>query len=74
MLSTALGWPDGRLLTGAQLHHTAAWFRVHHIQIWLTYQPSSRFFLFQCIELGWLVMAAALLIGATALVLRRGAS
>lgn len=74
ILSSALGWPDGRLLSSTQLHHTAAWFRAHHIQIWLTYQPSSRYFLFQGIEFGWLVLASALLIGATLLALRRGAS
>jgi hypothetical protein len=74
ILSSALGWPDGRLLTGAQLHHTAAWFRAHHIQIWLAYQPGSRFFLFGGIEFGWLAVLSALLIGATVLLIRCGAS
>ncbi len=74
ILSSALGWPDGRLLTSAQLHHPAAWFRAHHIQIWLTYQPGSRLFLFQAIEFGWLVVLSALLIAATVLLIRRGAS
>jgi ABC-2 family transporter protein len=74
ILSTTLGWPDGRLLTATELHHPAAWFRAHHIQIWLTYQPGSRFFLYQCIEFGWLVLLSALLIGVTVLLIRRGAS
>ena len=74
ILSSALGWPDGRLLTAAQLHHTAAWFLAHHIQIWLTYQPASRIWLFECIEFGWLAALSAILIGATVLLIRRGAS
>jgi hypothetical protein len=74
IISSALGWPDGRLLTAAELHHPAAWFRSHHIQVWLTYQPGNRFFLFQCIEFGWLVLLSALLIAATVLLIRRGAS
>ena len=73
ILSSALGWPDGRLLT-AQRHHTAAWFLAHHIQIWLTYQPASRIWLFECIEFGWLAALSAILIGATVLLIRRGAS
>jgi hypothetical protein len=74
ILGSALGWLNGRLLTGAQLQHPAAWFRAHHIQVWLTYQPGSRLFLFECIEFGWLGAASALLIGLTVLFIRRGVS
>jgi hypothetical protein len=74
ILSTALGWPDGRLLTNSQLDHSAAWFRQHHIQIWLTYQPGGRFFLFECIEFGWLVVLSAILIGVTIVMIRRRAA
>jgi hypothetical protein len=74
ILGSALGWPDGRLLTAAELRHPAAWFRSHHIQVWLTYQPGSRFFLFQCIELGWLIALSAILLGLTVLLIRRGAA
>jgi len=74
IIRSALGWPDGRLLTDSQLHHPAAWFRAHHIQIWLTYQPGCRLWLFECIEFGWLAVLSALLIGGTVLLIRRGAS
>jgi len=71
ILGTALGWPDGRLLTRAELHHSASWFRLHHIQVWVTYQPGSRLSLFQYIEFGWLVALSALLVAATIIVIRR---
>jgi hypothetical protein len=71
ILSTAFRWPDGRLLTGSELDHTAAWFRLHHIQVWFTYQPGSRFILFEWIEFGWLVTLSAILIGVTVVVIRR---
>jgi hypothetical protein len=71
ILSTAPGWPDGRLLSTAQLDHSPAWFRLHHIQVWLTYQPGNRFLLFQYIELGWLIVLSAILTAAAALVLIR---
>lgn len=71
VLSTALGWPDGRLLSDAQLRHSAAWFRLHHIQIWVTYQPGSRLALFQVIEVGWLAALSVTLIAATVMLIRR---
>jgi hypothetical protein len=74
IISRALGWPDGRLLTRTQLRHPAAWFRAHHIQVWLTYQPRSRLLLFEWIEFGWLVALSAFLIGGTVLLVRHGAS
>ena len=36
----------------------ASWFRLHHVRLWVTYQPGSRFGLFQVIEFGWLVVLA----------------
>jgi hypothetical protein len=72
--SAALGWPDGRLLTGSQINHTAAWFRQHHIQVWLTYQPASRWALFQWIEFGWLTVLSALLIAVAIILIRRRAA
>ncbi len=74
ILSTALGWPSGRLLTRSELRHSAAWFRLHHIQVWVTYQPGGRFLLFQYIEFGWLVALSAILIGMTVVLIRRRAA
>src|SRR6185437_14843700 len=74
ILSRALGWPDGRLLNGRPHNHALAWFRLHHIQIWLTYQPGGRFLLFEYIELGWLVALSAILISATFILIRRRAA
>jgi ABC-2 family transporter protein len=73
-LSAGPGQRDGRLLTSAQLRHPASWFRLHHIQLWVTYQPGSRFGLFQVIEFGWLIVLAAILITATAVLIRRRAA
>jgi hypothetical protein len=36
MLSAAPRWPDGRLLSNAQLYHRTSWFRLQHIQLWVT--------------------------------------
>jgi hypothetical protein len=72
--STALGWPDGRLLSASQLDHLPAWFRLHHIQVWLTYQPGSRFLPFQFIEFSWLIALSAILIGAALVLIRRRAA
>lgn len=74
ILSMALGWPDGRLLNGRPHNHAPAWFRLHHIQIWLTYQPGGRFLRFEYIELGWLVALSAILISATFILIRRRAA
>ncbi len=71
ILSTALGWPDGRLLSNAQLRHSPAWFRLHHIHIWVTYRPGSRLGLFQVIEFGWLVALSAILVAVTIMLIRR---
>ena len=40
----------------------------------MTYQPASRFGLFQVIEFGWLIVLAAILIAATAVLIRRRAA
>ena len=74
VLSAAPGWPGGRLLTNAQLDHPASWFRLHHIRLWVTYQPASRFGLFQVIEFGWLIVLAVILIAATVALIRRRAA
>jgi hypothetical protein len=74
ILGAAPGWPDGRLLTAAQLHHSAEWFRAHHIHVWVTYQPGSRYVLFQVIEFGWLAVLSVVLIATTALLIRRSAT
>ncbi len=74
VLSAAPGWPDGRLLSTNQLGHPASWFRLHHIRLWVTYQPGSRYGLFQVIEFGWLIALAAILITATAVLIRRRAA
>ena len=75
ILDSNLGWPDGRLLSNAQIaHHQAAWFRLHHIELWVTYQPGSRYGLFQAIEFGWLIVLAVILIAATTVLIRRRAA
>lgn len=71
IMSQGLGWPDGRLLSDAEQLQSAAWMRLHHIVMWFTYQPSSRYHAFQAIELGWLLVASALLVAAASFVIRR---
>jgi len=75
VLGSSLGWPDGRLLSNAQIsHHSSDWFGLHHIQLWITYQPASRYGLFQHIEFGWLIALSGILITATAVLIRRRAA
>jgi hypothetical protein len=75
ILGSSLGWPDGRLLSSAQIsHHSSDWFRLHHIQLWVTYQPASRYALFQHIEFGWLIALSVILIAAAAVLIRRRAA
>ncbi len=71
IMSEALGWPDGRLLTTAEQLQPAAWLRLHHIMMWITYQPANRYHTFQLIELGWLLPASALLVAAAVFLIRR---
>jgi hypothetical protein len=71
ILSNRLGWPGGRLLSNAELLRPASWMRLHHIVAWVTYQLSSRYHTLQLIELGWLIAVSALLLAATALIIRR---
>jgi hypothetical protein len=42
-----------------------SWLRAHHYFQWGSYQPQSRFWAFQLIEGGWLLVLSAVLIGAT---------
>lgn len=71
VLRSGLGWPDGRLLSPVAMNHRAAWFALHHIRLWLTYQPASRYGLFECIESGWLIALCVILIAGTAVLIRR---
>jgi hypothetical protein len=71
IMSQALGWPDGRLLRDAEQLRPAAWLNLHHIVMWVTYQPASRYHEFQFIELGWLIAASVLLLVATTVLIRR---
>jgi hypothetical protein len=72
IMSEALGWPDGRLLSWWQSQQEpAAWLTRHHIMMWITYQPASRYHVFELIELGWLLAASALLVAAAVFVIRR---
>jgi hypothetical protein len=73
LIKEAPGWPDGSLLGAADLDRSAAWFGSHHIVLWATYQPASRYFTFQFIEAGWLTALAAVLVGATVILIRRRA-
>ncbi len=75
ILSSSLGWPDGRPIGDAEVtHHSAAWLTLHHIKLWVTYQPASRYGLFQAIEFSWLIAISAILITATAVLIRRRAA
>lgn len=71
IMTRGLGWPDGRLLSDAEQLRPAAWMRQHHIVMWITYQPGSRYHAFQGIELGWLLAASALLVAAAIFVVRQ---
>lgn len=71
IMSEALGWPDGNLLSNAEQLRPAAWMTLHHIVMWITYQPASRYHTFQAIELGWLLAASALLVAAAIFVIQR---
>jgi hypothetical protein len=71
IISQGLGWPDGRLLSDAEQLRSAKWMRLHHILMWVTYQPGGRYHAFQAIELGWLLAASALLVAAAIFVIRR---
>ena len=74
-LRSNLGWPDGRLISDAQVtHHSAAWLTRHQIQLWVTYQPGSRYGLFQLIEFGWLIALSVILIAATVVMIARRAA
>jgi hypothetical protein len=75
LISTALGLRDGRLLSYAQAtHHTTQWLRMHHLSLWITYQPGSRYGTFQLIEFGWLTVLSMILVAATVTVIRRRAA
>ena len=71
ILSQGLGWPDGRLLGNAAYRQSGPWLNLHHIVLWVTYQPASRYHEFQLIEVGWLIAASALLLAGTAVLIRR---
>ena len=75
ILSSNLGWPDGRPISDALVaHHSAAWLTLQHIQLWVTYQPASRHALFQAIEFSWLIALTVILVAATAFLIRRRAA
>lgn len=72
IISADLGWPDGRLLGGAQIaRHSAAWLRLHHIELWATYQPGSRYLTFQLVEFCWLTVLSVILVAGTVILIRR---
>jgi hypothetical protein len=71
IVSSYLGFPDGRALSSAQVNQSLTWLSQHHVVVWATYQPASRYFLFQWIELGWLAALSALLVAATIVLIRR---
>ncbi len=50
------------------------WMSQHHYTQWWSYQPLSRYGHFQLIEGGWLLALSVLLIAATVLLVRRGAT
>jgi hypothetical protein len=74
VLTSFYAWPDGRRLTGQELNQGTRWFDQHHIVLMAIYQPASRFWPFQWIELGLLSALSLLLAGATVVVIRRRAA
>jgi hypothetical protein len=72
-LSTYYAWPDGQRLTSQQMLQSTGWFDRHHIAVMAVYQPASRFWPLQWIELGWLAVLSLLLVAATALIIRHRA-
>jgi hypothetical protein len=44
---------------------------LHHIVMWISYQPARRYHTFRLIELGWLLLASALLVAAAIFLVRR---
>jgi len=71
MVSEGLAWPGGRLLNNMQQLNSAGWKNAHHIVEWVTYQPASRYHALQAIEIGWLLVASALLVTAAIVLIRR---
>jgi hypothetical protein len=71
VLTTFFAFPGGRPLTSQQIGQGTAWFSQHHIVAWGLYQPASRFWPLQWLELGWLSAVSLLLAGATFLIIRR---
>ena len=57
-------WPTGGL---------AGWFNLpsNHVVQWMTYQPASRYALFQVLEFGYLILLSALLVTAAVVLIRR---
>jgi hypothetical protein len=43
----------------------------HHYSLWSVYQPEYRFWHFQLIESGWLLLLSLLLMGAAVALVRR---
>jgi ABC-type transport system involved in multi-copper enzyme maturation permease subunit len=74
LLTSFYAFPDGRRLTGQQQIQSTRWFDQHHIVLMAIYQPASRFWPFQWIELGWLSVLSLLLAGATVVIIRRRAA
>lgn len=73
-LSNWLGFPDGQRLSVADLSRPAAWLAAHHVKVWITYQPASRFGAFELIEFGWLIAASVALLVAALVLARRPAA
>ena len=69
-VSQSLGFRDGRLLRSGY-YPPVSWLRAHHIVMWWFYQPDSRYYPFQLIELGWLTAASVLLIAAASYLTQR---
>ena len=83
------GWyagPDGRHLTtpaiktllqslysGNLTKHPMTWLAQHHDSFWVSYQPASRFWMFEGVEAVVLVGIAVVLLRGTAILIRRRA-
>lgn len=50
---------------------TLPWLARHHYTYWVSYQPASRYWLFQSLEGGGLLLLALLIVGATVLTVRQ---
>jgi hypothetical protein len=73
VIDSGIVGPGGKLISYYTPGKLFGWtnFAAKHAAQWTTYQPASRFVLFQVLELGYLTLLSAALVTAAVLVIRR---